>query len=285
MSVVEPRPAATVVVVRDHPDGPEVLLVRRSDHVAFMAGAYVFPGGRVDAGDTIEEPDSCCAGVETAPRFPDLSLEAETAHRVAALRELVEEAGLLVAGDPAGAPVAAAVAGRIRAELADGTLVDAVRRHGVRLALDALVPFAHWVTPETEARRYDTRFFVTTLPEGQVARHDAGETTAFEWIRPAAAVERCRAGDMRLAPPTWTTLRQLARAASVDALFAWARAVSIVRIQPRLHRDGRETILTLPGDALMPAPPGWEALEDTRFALEEGRGWTPVRASSSASTN
>lgn len=268
-----------MVVVRDQPEGYEVLLVKRNDKVAFMAGAHVFPGGRVDAADTLADPSTACDGVADLPRFADLSAAEETAYRVGAVRELLEEAGVLMARTPDGAYATDAVASRLRAALADGgSLETLVHDHGLRLALDAFVALAHWVTPEVEPRRYDTRFFLTTLPAGQTPRHDAGETTELQWLRPADAVARCARGELLLPPPTWTTLKQMARASTIVDLFAWAAARPVVRVQPHLVK-GEQTMLTLPGDPLLPTLPGWEIPEDTRFVLEEGRGWKPVRAS------
>jgi len=233
------RPASTVVVLRSGVGIPfEVLLVRRNDRVAFMAGAYVFPGGRVDEADRYEKP--AARFLDSPPRFADLTAAEELPFRVAAVRELAEEAAVTV-------------------------------------GVDDLVPLAHWVTPQVEARRYDTRFFLTVMPAGQQARHDEGETTDLVWESPAAAVERCQCGEIMLPPPTWTTLRQLQRHTTLAGVLAWARQKPIVRIQPELHRAADEAMLTLPGDPSHPTVEGWEVPEETRFVLREGRGWLPTR--------
>ena len=216
----------------------EVLLVRRNDRVAFMAGAFVFPGGRVDAAD--HAPPPVPASLEGQRRFADLSAQEEAAYRRAAARELLEEASLTV---------------------------DA----------GALIPIGHWVTPDIEIRRYDTRFFLTMLPPGQEARHDEGETTEIAWNTPADALARCRDGEIMLPPPTWTTLRQLEPLTTFAAALEWARTTPLVRIQPNFMKDGTTSVLTLPGDPSFPAIPGWSVPEETRFVLEEGRGWLPVR--------
>lgn len=231
------RLAATVVVLREAGAEPQVLMVRRNDQVAFMAGAYVFPGGRVDEGDA--------AGLEGLeawrleggrPRFADIDAASEWACRRAAVRELREEANVLVAPD-------------------------------------SLEPFAHWVTPEIEIRRYDTRFFLARMPEGQAARHDESETTALQWVTAAGAIEQCLQRQILLPPPTWTTLRQLAHCRSVDEAFAWARSRTIARVQPGFLKTDTVTMLTLPGDPLFPTIPGWDVPEETRFVLEEGSRW------------
>jgi len=236
MPIAPLRPAATVVVLRPADRAAfEVLMVRRNDKVAFMAGAYVFPGGRVD--------DTDAAAAETAStgwsaRFHDLSAEEEGRYRTAAARELREEAQVTV--DPAD-----------------------------------LVPLAHWVTPEIEIRRFDTRFFLVRMPPGQEARHDDSETTALQWLSPDAAVQSALDGDIMLPPPTWTTLKRLARHATIDAVLDAARATPIARVQPMLIKTEEHTLLTLPGDPTYPPIEGWEIPAETRFRLQDGR-WRPV---------
>ena len=211
-------------------------MVRRNDQVAFMAGSYVFPGGRVDEGD---RPPSHSA----LPRatFPDLSDADEAAYRTAAVRELQEDAN-------------------------------------VKLTADDLQPFAHWVTPEIETRRYDTRFFLARMPEGQVAKHDEGETTALDWLSPSEAIARFQRRELLLPPPTWTTIRQLAPRTSIEDVFAWAKTRAIVRVMPGFFKNGDEVTLTLPGDPTFPTIAGWDVPEETRFVLEEGARWAPRKA-------
>ena len=240
MTIATLRPAATVVVLRDVQDAIEVLLVRRNDKVAFMGGAYVFPGGRVDDDDhkrALDLPDASAGG----SRFPDLSPAEELPYRIAAVREMSEEAALT-------------------------------------LNIEDLVPLAHWVTPEIETRRFDTRFFLARMPDGQVARHNEGETTELVWMTPARALDQRRVGRIMLPPPTWTTIKRLTKCDSVQKAINWARHVTIVRVQPQFVREPERTLLTLPGDPLYPTLPGWDVPEDTRFELEEGNGWKPVRA-------
>src|SRR5215213_6207203 len=208
-------------------------MVRRNDKVAFMAGSYVFPGGRVDDGD---RP---APGAALRPAtFSDLSDAEEAAYRQAAVRELEEEAN-------------------------------------VRITVDDVFPFAHWVTPEIEARRYDTRFFVARMPHGQTARHDDSETTALDWLSPAEAIARFQRQEMLLPPPTWTTIRQLAHRTSIEDVLAWAQSKPIVRVMPGFFKDGDVATLTLPGDPLYPTIPGWDVPEETRFVLEGGARWRP----------
>ena len=160
MSVVAAVPASTVVLLRPgHPF--EVFLVRRSDSIAFMGGAHVFPGGRIDASDYIDHVETTIDGMtEAAARMPDVPPEAAVAHHVAALRELFEEAGVLLAR-----PLTATSVERLaayRRDLLAGKIEfgEIIRAEHLRLALDELAYFAHWVTPEIETRRFDTRFFI-----------------------------------------------------------------------------------------------------------------------------
>ena len=282
MSASEPnpiRPAATVVVLRPgtlQPDAFEVLMVRRNRSIAFMGGAYVFPGGRVDDGDAVSATDEP-VGVEArewVARCAELPRATEAAFRVAAIRELLEEAGLLLARRD-GRIVEADTAASLRQSLAGHQSLPVLAgTHGLRLALDAVMPFAHWVTPPVEIRRYDTRFLLARAPEGQLASHDEGETTALEWLRPEEAVARGARGEILLPPPTWTTLKRLSRFTTVDQAWQWASTTPIVRIEPGFSRDGGVTTLMLPGDPTYPLPEGLEPLDDVRFELADG-AWRP----------
>jgi 8-oxo-dGTP pyrophosphatase MutT (NUDIX family) len=274
------RPAATVIVLRPgvaDSGALEVLMVRRNRAVAFMGGAYVFPGGRVDEADAVTTPEAKAGvdGLDHVDRCVDLPREVEAAYRVAAIRELLEEAGLLLArrdGRIVDAGVAAALRLSLLGEMPFAALAAS---QGLTLALDAVMPFAHWVTPPVEIRRYDTRFLMARVPPAQDASHDDGET-ALEWLRPADAVARGARGDIQLPPPTWSTLKRLARFDSVDAAWQWAATTPIVRIEPGFSTEGGVRRLMLPGDPTYPLPAGLEPLEDVRFELTDGI-WRPVR--------
>lgn len=272
--VANPRPASTVVLLRDSPAGPEVFLVRRHEGTAFMGGAHVFPGGRVDAADRGADA-TWCDGVEhAAAQMPDVDREQAIAYHVAAARELFEEAGVLLA--------ATATHDRFvadRAAVHDGatSLRAIVEREGLRLALDALVILAHWVTPPIDTRQFDTRFFVTRVPPHQTPAHDETETTHSTWMTPARAIAAAAAGDIVLPPPTWTTLRELEPFASVEAALAWARARRIARRQPKMLEEHGRRMLLLPGDPLYREAPDPEQPAETRFVLV-GKRWRAERS-------
>jgi 8-oxo-dGTP pyrophosphatase MutT (NUDIX family) len=272
----QPRPAATVIVLRPASPHPfEVLMVRRNDQVAFMAGAYVFPGGRVDATDDAS-PAAACDGLERLGRCADLVPADEARFRVAAIRELLEEAGVLLARRD-GRLVDHVEAAALRQSIdPKAPFAAQLAARGLVIALDLVMPFAHWVTPEIEIRRFDTRFLLARMPEGQDASHDAGETTALEWLAPLEAIARAERHELLLPPPTWLTLARLARLDSIDAAWAWASTTAIVRVMPGFFRDDRGTIFTLPGAPDFPLPPGCEPFAETHFQLVDGR-WTPVR--------
>jgi ADP-ribose pyrophosphatase YjhB (NUDIX family) len=172
--------------------------------------------------------------------FPDLNDEEEATYRMAAVRELQEEAN-------------------------------------VSITVNDLHPFAHWVTPEIETRRFDTRFFLARMPEGQQAKHDESETTALEWLSPREAIARFQRRELMLPPPTWTSIRQLARRSSIDDVLRWAKSRQIVRVMPGFVKNEREFMLMLPGDPLLPTIPGWDVPEETRFVLQEGGRWEPLK--------
>lgn len=283
MTAAVPRPASTVALLRMADGRLEVFLVRRHDTIAFMGGAHVFPGGRVDDSDRLRDPHTVCDGVDDAVRRLDALPPAEAiAFHVSAVRELFEEAGVLLARrDGAGmlsigGENVARFDGYRRALASQALSVrDVLEREGLRLALDALALAAHWVTPEIEAKRFDTRFFFALAPQNQAAAHDALETTSGTWFTPADAMERCRCGDLVLPPPTWTTLRLLSRFGTAEEAWTWAQVCPVPRIEPGfVFQEDGSRLVTLPGDPLCPTVEGFHA-EETRFLLKDGR-WTVV---------
>jgi 8-oxo-dGTP pyrophosphatase MutT (NUDIX family) len=204
-----PLPAATVVVRR----GSEVLLLRRPQRSGFAAGAWVFPGGRVDAGDADPALRSALHGSPAgiwARRLELDDLDAAAAFVVAALRETFEETGILLA--TGGSPAADEMRAMREALLAEEAGFAEVTSHlGTQLDAGALAYIAHWVTPIPERRRYDTRFFLASVPAGAEADLHAGEELVeARWLTPGDAVAGFAAGDLPMLPPTVHTLRGLA---------------------------------------------------------------------------
>ena len=116
------------------------------------------------------------------------------------------------------------------------------------------------------------------MPEGQIAKHDEGETTALDWLSPEAAIARFNRRELLLPPPTYTSIRQLAPRTSIDDVFAWAKSRPIARVMPGFFKDGDRATLTLPGDPTFPTIPDWDVPEETRFVLQDGVRWQPQRA-------
>ncbi len=233
-----PRPAATLVVVRDAPDGLEVLLLCRAERGDQNSGAWVFPGGIVEGSDHEVERHVDGEGDAAFSKRLDLP-QGGLAFAVAGIRECFEESGLLFARHQ-GAP--------LRLEGEAGARIDAWRvplhegaRHlsalceaeGLTLAVDELAYLSYWLTPPGRHKRYDTRFFVAVAPPGQTARHDGVEMTGLQWLKPAAALAQ---GDaLKLVNPTRVTLGEIARFGSTQALMAWARAPrEVPLITPRM---------------------------------------------------
>lgn len=230
---VDPLHAATVLLLRDDPF--EMLMVRRRQGGTF-SNALVFPGGVRDASDLDAAWLPHLAGAE------GLDSDAR-ALRIAALRETFEEASILVARLGDGSPLPAGPPD-------DGSpFLDVVARREALLALHELHPFGHWVTPETEPRRFDTTFFLCRAPEGQLARQDDGETVGFEWANPVELLERAAAGERSLLFPTLMNLRRLAESTDTASALAAADLRPVFRVEPIARRDGDQTILSIPEDA------------------------------------
>jgi 8-oxo-dGTP pyrophosphatase MutT (NUDIX family) len=268
MADITPLPAATVTLVRDGPEGLEVLMMKRNLQSAFVPGKYVFPGGAVDPADAANEVYARCMGLDDAAASKRLGVAAHgLAYWIAAIRESFEEAGLLLARAEGGRPIAHAHAAELaqhRKAVAAGELrfEALLRDEELTLAVDELVYFAHWITPQGAPRRYDTRFFIARAPAGQEPAHDNEETIESVWMSPREGVERHRAGTFKLMTPTIHTLREFARHDTADALIAAMRALpDVPTIAPRIGKDGRR---------IMPGEPGY----DEAAARESQGKWT-----------
>ena len=243
-----PAPSATVVLLRDAADGLEVFLLRRHGQSDVLGGAYVFPGGKVDPEDAEwadrldRPPDELHALLGEA----ELSLGQAAGLCVTAIREVFEETGLLFAD------VTPAQASEAWAALRQGPRFDELLAPlGLRLAVSALHPWSRWITPTLSSvgrKRFDTRFFVATVPPGQEPRHDEHEATESLWLTPRAALQQYWDGLIEMAPPQIMSLTHLARHRSVASVFAAAGGRRPPCIRPEPHEIDGLRVLCYPGD-------------------------------------
>jgi 8-oxo-dGTP pyrophosphatase MutT (NUDIX family) len=247
----EPRPAATVILLRDGVGGPEVYLLRRTASMAFAPGMTVFPGGRVDQSDaTVADAWAGPSPAEFGTRL-GCSAELAVAYVAAAVRETFEESGVLLAG-PSASTVVADTTGpdweddRVALEGRSLSFADFLHRRGLVLRADLLGPWAHWITPEFEPRRYDTRFFLAALPAGQKTRDVSGESDQVAWLSPSTAVAQVDAGELAMLPPTYLSCTELSSYDSVAAALDAAQHRVVTPILPRLLIEGDEAYLEGP---------------------------------------
>lgn len=229
----EPKPAATVVLLRDGPTGMEALLLKRHRASGFVPGAYVFPGGRTDEADAQEELEQFATNF--TPR------DVPHHYWFAAVREVFEETGVLLARDQHDAWVpdnSDDAMEKLRLTLMDdhATLAEVLRGCAGRIDFSAVVYFAHWITPVAEPRRYDTRFFAAGLPHGRAVRADPREMTDAVWLTPKHALARFREGTLPMVFPTVRTLEQLAEFTSVAQALDFLRTRDVEPVMPRLVR-------------------------------------------------
>jgi len=247
------RDAATVVLLRDRPTGPEVYLLRRVQAMAFAGGMHVFPGGSVDPADA--EAHVRWAGPSAARWAEALGASEPLAQALvcAAVRETFEESGVLLAG-PSEHELLADVscdgweAEREALEAREQSLSQLLERRGLVLRSDLLRPLAHWITPEVEPKRFDTRFFLAQLPAGQVCRDVGGEADDRVWVRPDQALEQ----RLAMLPPTVAVLQDLLGAPDVAAALAAPRTLATVLPALVARADGA-LALVLPADPDYPS--------------------------------
>lgn len=241
---VEPRPASTVMLVRDRPGsdrgGVEVFLMQRRRSMTFASGALVFPGGGVDPRDA--DPDVPWTGPAPEEWADVLRVTpGEAAAFVcAAVRETFEECGVLLAAEPGAAdlcrPTGPGWEEDREALVAHAVaLSELLRERGLVLRADLLRPWAHWITPAAEPRRFDTRFFLAALPRGQEARDLGGEAVNARWWRPQEALRLGRAGEAFVMPPTQVCLEELA--AAPDTATLWEQKRTLRTVMPTIERN------------------------------------------------
>jgi 8-oxo-dGTP pyrophosphatase MutT (NUDIX family) len=245
------RPAATIMLLRDGPDGIEVFMVVRHHAIDFASGALVFPGGRVEEADheLAARPGDC-------PNPDRLDVDA-LAFRVAAIRETFEECGVLLARSRGSdALIDTETLKRLedqhRAPLNAGSIAfDAVLgSEGLLPAPDLLVHFAHWITPTAQPRRYDTQFFLAEAPVAQLAVHDGWEAVESIWITPAQALADTDAGKYKLVFATAKNLEKLGQSRTVLDAMTTAKAARVVTVQPKgIKLEGGKRLLRIPEEA------------------------------------
>jgi 8-oxo-dGTP pyrophosphatase MutT (NUDIX family) len=239
-----PRAAATIVLLRDAPGGMEVLLMRRNRNAGFVPGAYVFPGGRVDGTDAAPDLMRRLDGLSPESAAERLALKngepPAIAYYLAALREAFEETGILVGrrSDGSSPPTAAEdpMVDSIRDDVMEGktSFTQAISLLQCRIEGHAIEYLAHWITPEPEPRRYDTRFFAVKVYPGAEPIVDAREMADAVWITPTGALERLDEGDLPMVFPTIKTLEQLAPYDTADAALTAIGRAPVRTIMPTL---------------------------------------------------
>ncbi len=213
-----PRPAATLILLRAGAAGPEVLMLQRAQNAAFLGGAYVFPGGAIDAADSDPRVLRRIVGLSEAEANSRLQLPSGAlAYYVAAVRECFEEAGVLLG-----------VSGERAASLMHWrkkSFLEMLETEDLSLPVGELAYFGHWITAPGRSRRFDARFFVALAPEGQQGSNDAHETVHDVWITPPEALQRAERGEIELVNATQSSLRDLGCFAEPRAAFDYARAL------------------------------------------------------------
>ena len=260
---VEVRPAATVMIVDDRPD-LHVLMLKRNARSVFVGDMWVYPGGAVDPEDGHGRNEELCSGEDDTSASAALGIESDgLAYWVAALREMFEEAGVLLAhraGETGlidlSKPEVEAAFSQYRDAVNDGTaeFMDVVAREDLRLELTDMHYVGHWLTPVGPPRRYDTRFFLAAMPAGQTPLHDDDEAVHHEWVRPRDALAMNRSDEMVMMTPTVAMLKRLLpwQAAAEAVAAASGGEVEQARILPDV--DGPERIV-------FPGEPGYDTAD------------------------
>jgi 8-oxo-dGTP pyrophosphatase MutT (NUDIX family) len=252
------KDAATVILIRSSNSYAwEIFLARRHQKQSFMAGAYVFPGGQLEDADNDPQLENY---IKTADIFDpsqllqDSSLSGEKAlgFFIAAIRETFEEAGIFLGGKTSGNFISLNNEEtlhrfnhyRRQINASHITLTEIARKENILFFPDALVPYAHWITPEFEKKRFNTRFFLAKLPHGQTPVADAAELTESLWVTPQKALEMHRRKEIILMPPTLKTIEELTAFRDIEKLFSATRKKIIYPILPQLTGNS----LKLPHD-------------------------------------
>jgi 8-oxo-dGTP pyrophosphatase MutT (NUDIX family) len=256
-----PAPAATLVLLRDRPAGPaEILLIQRHGRSKFAAGDHVFAGGKVEADDIPDDVERFCPALRPeqarARLGGDLTARQALGYWVGAIREAFEEVGVLLAYDGGGAFVrftpenhARFAAHRAACQKANPAFFVMLREEGLTLATERLTYFAHWITPEEQPLRFDTRFFAAEAPDGQEPEVDGHEIVALRWSTPAEAFAALRGKEITLRLPTIKNLELLQGAGTRSAeILSGLRDRAVPTIRPRVLQVDGKPLAVLPGD-------------------------------------
>jgi len=295
-----PKKATTVILLKENEsNGFEIFLLKRHEKSSFMGGNFVYPGGRVDPDDGGLEICSFCNGItpEEAHQMFGGSMPPDQSfgHYIAGIRELFEEAGVLLAYDQDGNPIHFKDPAEkehflnYRDLLQKGrlTLFQLAQKERLIFALDQLHYYAHWITPEARSERFDTRFFLARHPAGQEASYDQKETTSELWVTPKKGLEDNLEGKLVLSPPTLKTLEDLSRFKSIHEVFNSLKRKEIRPILPILAKTSVEVLILFPWDPeydvfrkgeipkdMTHGRPSYPSDNTTRLILKEGR-WLP----------
>lgn len=246
---VTPIPAATVISLRDTPTGMEVLMVQRTKKADFAGGALLFPGGKVDNSDyEVLKLDRCS--------LPNDVPDNQKAIRVAGVREMFEEAGLLFVRDNGNTQViskerAEALNNIYRQDLLSQkiTFHEMIETENLVVASDLLIPFAHWITPTTGRKRFDTHFLVAQSPNGHIASHDGSETLDTVWIDPLTAITEAEEGKRRVVFPTRMNLKKISESTTAESAIKLAKITPVVTVLPEVHDVNGGRHLKIPIEA------------------------------------
>lgn len=238
---VKAKPASTVMLLRDGGSGLEVFMVVRHHQIDFASGALVFPGGRMEESDA-----ELAQSAARCPQSLDLDVAARSL-RVAAIRESFEECGILLARPVGTADLISAE--RLRTIDRNAPFPEILRRENLVLAIDLLVPFAHWITPPFMPKRFDTHFFIALVPHDQLITHDGRETVDSIWISPRIALEESKRGRFKIVFATERNLWKLSRFSDCASAVAAAKIDSIVTVMPERIAAGAGYCLKIPAAA------------------------------------
>ena len=251
-------PAASVLVLRDSIDGMEVLMVKRSKKPPF-GNLYVFPGGKIDEGDCLGELESFCDEYDDIKASQILGINSGgLSYWAACIRECFEEVGILLATKKSGEKLNLKEKDKskfdtYRQQLIDNeiNLLDICKKENLMLSTPNIAPLSHWITPEFETRRFDTRFFIAYLPDNQIVQHDGLELTHSLWINPNLALKKALDGEMQMILPTTENLKSCMNYKSATIMLENQKKLTKNDIKPILPKflkeDGNWKVL-FPGD-------------------------------------